>query len=491
MLNIILVSASIFTLGCNTNKTNHSAEAEEAVPSFDTTIWTGNLELFVEFKALVVGQPSTFAAHFTTLNDHKPVQKGTLTVSLGKDLSETVEGPASPGIFIPTITPVSAGRYNLTFALKTDQLSEQITLPNVPVFGNVEEAQKALPKEPETGISFLKEQAWKIDFHTEPVREDSIYDMIQGTGIWRTAPTGKEVVVATTSGIIQFANNTLTEGASVRSGEILMTIGSQSLSSDNQSAAIQQAKADWDKARSEYLRKKELHESRVISTAAFEAAEQQYRVAKSAYETLSAGYSSSGKRIKTPFTGVVRSLLVENGDYVKQGDPLFSVSVQTSNLLEVQVSQQYASQLQSIRNIWYQPRNNSWSDLKQSGGNVLSVSRKVDTENPMISVYASIRDVVDKPEGSFTQTTIAVGAPRKSTVIPTSALLEDYGTYYAIVQSGGEQFEKRVVQTGRQNGSYIEILDGIMPGEMIVSKGAYQVKMASMSGQAPAHGHAH
>jgi CTP-dependent riboflavin kinase len=37
----------------------------------------------------------------------------------------------------------------------------------------------------------------------------------------------------------------------------------------------------------------------------------------------------------------------------------------------------------------------------------------------------------------------------------------------------------------------VEILSGLAEGEMVVSIGAYQVKMASMSGQAPAHGHEH
>jgi cobalt-zinc-cadmium efflux system membrane fusion protein len=34
-------------------------------------------------------------------------------------------------------------------------------------------------------------------------------------------------------------------------------------------------------------------------------------------------------------------------------------------------------------------------------------------------------------------------------------------------------------------------LSGLKLGEVVVTKGAYQVKMASMSGQVPAHGHSH
>ena len=44
---------------------------------------------------------------------------------------------------------------------------------------------------------------------------------------------------------------------------------------------------------------------------------------------------------------------------------------------------------------------------------------------------------------------------------------------------------------GKQSGSEVEITKGLSLGEVVVTKGVYQVKMASMSGQAPAHGHAH
>ena len=45
--------------------------------------------------------------------------------------------------------------------------------------------------------------------------------------------------------------------------------------------------------------------------------------------------------------------------------------------------------------------------------------------------------------------------------------------------------------TGRQNGGEVEIIKGLHPGEIVVVTGAYQVRMAAMAGQAPAHGHSH
>ncbi|MGL4326473.1 MAG: efflux RND transporter periplasmic adaptor subunit, partial [Tannerellaceae bacterium] len=40
------------------------------------------------------------------------------------------------------------------------------------------------------------------------------------------------------------------------------------------------------------------------------------------------------------------------------------------------------------------------------------------------------------------------------------------------------------------NGSEVQILSGLKPGEVVVTKGAMQVKLASMSSAIP-HGHSH
>ena len=129
--------------------------------------------------------------------------------------------------------------------------------------------------------------------------------------------------------------------------------------------------------------------------------------------------------------------------------------------------------------------------LTAKGGKVISTSREVDNDNPMLSVFSEVRESIHLPDGSFTEVQIKVGKPTRSVVIPYTALLEDYGNHSVIVQLSGESFERRNVVVGKRNGPEVEIVSGVSTGEIIVTKGAYQVKMASMSGQAPAHGHAH
>ena len=160
-------------------------------------------------------------------------------------------------------------------------------------------------------------------------------------------------------------------------------------------------------------------------------------------------------------------------------------------MLEVKLSMEYALAAQNIKNIWYQVAPGVWSNLEDSGGEVLSVSQEVSPSEPLLSIFAKINDPVVRPTGSYTEAHVAFGKPNKSLVIPASSLLENYGQYTVIVQLSGESFENRNVEIGKRNGDWVEVKSGLEINEMVVSKGAYQVKIAALAGQAPAHGHAH
>ena len=469
--------------------------AGEEIPRLDHTIWTDKTELFVEFPALIVGNPSRFAAHFTVLDKHQPVREGSVTVSLikgDKGIRNTAEAPSSPGIFSPTIQPKEAGNYQLVFKIKTPEYSDKITIDDVTVYANADEAIKALGTAEDDGsISFLKEQAWKIDFQTAPVVNGKIYDVINTTGVWTPASGSVKTLVAKSNGVVDFAVSNLTEGTLVKRGQLLINVSSQGLASNNLSTDIASAKAKYEQAKSEYDRKKELYESKIVPKAEFEKVESNYNIAKSNYQSLASGVSGGGKQIRAPFDGYITAINVANGDYVDQGVSLVTVGTHQSRVLKTQIAPSYGLTIENAQGIWYQTKDGQWSNVASSGGSILSIAKDVDKSIPLISVFAQVNDDVEMPEGSLTQVQIAMGNATQNTIIPVNALLEDYGSYSVMVQLSGESFERRAVKIGKRNGENVEILQGLEIGEVVVTTGAYQVKMASMSGSTPAHGHEH
>jgi multidrug efflux pump subunit AcrA (membrane-fusion protein) len=55
----------------------------------------------------------------------------------------------------------------------------------------------------------------------------------------------------------------------------------------------------------------------------------------------------------------------------------------------------------------------------------------------------------------------------------------------------GETFEKRELTLGLRDGNWVQVVLGISAGERVVTKGAYAVRLASVSSAIPSHGHAH
>ena len=195
----------------------HNADGShvgEEIPRLNHTIWTDKTELFVEFPALIVSNGSKFAAHFTVLDKHQPVREGSVTVSLikdGKGIRNKADAPSSPGIFSPAIQPKEAGNYQLVFELTTPEYSDKISIDDVMVYATTDEAIKALGKEEDDGsISFLKEQAWKIDFQTAPVVSGKIYDVINTSGVWMPSPGSTKSLAAKSNGVVDFKMDNLT-----------------------------------------------------------------------------------------------------------------------------------------------------------------------------------------------------------------------------------------------------------------------------------------
>ena len=75
--------------------------------------------------------------------------------------------------------------------------------------------------------------------------------------------------------------------------------------------------------------------------------------------------------------------------------------------------------------------------------------------------------------------------------VPVSALIEEQGVYSVFIRLDEEGYKKQWVTLGANNGSEVQILSGLKPGDEVVTRGAYQIKLSSASNAIPAHSHSH
>ena len=471
------------------------SHADDGRPTLDLSVQVGELEVYVKYAALVKNQTSTFETYVTKLSNYQPVDSLKVTASLiygGKGIRHRVDGPNVNGIYLPALQPKQSGEHSLLIEFSGPHYQEKLDMGKVMVF---EDSGKIIQdghnSEGLESIDFTKKQAWAIDFEVSEVSQVPVYQVIHTSGIWSVAPGDSRTLVANANGIINYNRNLLTEGALVKKGQPLMTITSRGLTNDNLEVEIEKAKADHSQISAEYERQKLLFEEDLIPKAEFERSESKYLVSKASIESLQQGYVEGGKQIQVPFDGFVKSIEQHNGDYVSQGTELFTVVALNSQILEARISPAYHATIEKIHDIWFKPTNTEWESMKHSGGTILSIGQEVSEEEPLIPIYIKVNTSIRMPQGSFSEVQIAIGEEQEGLVVPESALLEDYGKYSVMVQITGESYEKRTVKVGNRNGQLAEITNGLKANERVVSKGAYQVKMASMSASVPGHGHEH
>lgn len=129
-----------------------SGAVEPERPGNSVTAYQDGLELFMEYPALVVGQPSPLVAHFTDARDpdgFKVVTTGKVTATLryadGAEERFVAEKLLRDGIFKPEVRPTKPGEATLTLRLEGEQVAGTVEAGKVTVFPTVAEAVAAAP----------------------------------------------------------------------------------------------------------------------------------------------------------------------------------------------------------------------------------------------------------------------------------------------------------------------------------------------------------
>ena len=75
--------------------------------------------------------------------------------------------------------------------------------------------------------------------------------------------------------------------------------------------------------------------------------------------------------------------------------------------------------------------------------------------------------------------------------VPNAAVLFEAGRPYVFVQVGGERFARRFVEIATRDGDLVGLKSDIKAGDRVVTRGAYDVQLASAAKGLPAEGHVH
>ena len=106
-------------------------------------------------------------------------------------------------------------------------------------------------------------------------------------------------------------------------------------------------------------------------------------------------------------------------------------------------------------------------------------------------VSFSIRKTDDLVPGSFAEIWLLCAEREGVISVPQSAITEEQGINFVYLKLDSQCYRKQEVSLGASDGQRTEVLDGLEPGDNVVVRGAYNVKLASASNAIPAHTHNH
>ncbi len=221
--------------------------------------------------------------------------------------------------------------------------------------------------------------------------------------------------------------------------------------------------------------------------------------------------------ISARFEGRVGEILVKLGDQVKAGQPLLkgepltvgSPAVMLKSPIDGQVTRQAATLGQSFnadtvllevsdhrqiyaRGITYegpeltnikkgQPATVKINVLPEKvfTGTVEGVDVGLERESKTFELFALLEnsELLLRPNMQATMT-VGIGPAEEVLAVPKRAILGELGNYFAFVRDGNT-FERRTVVLGMRAGDLVEVLEGVLPTDLVVTQGNYQLQYAT------------
>lgn len=192
--------------------------------------------------------------------------------------------------------------------------------------------------------------------------------------------------------------------------------------------------------------------------------------AQSALTTLKAQGAQGPRDLKAPFHAIVTQLLVNIGDHVAVGTPLFNLVAPDKLMLHVGVTPGQAASIAVNDKALIKPA----GQTKVIHGRVKMRGGAVENGNGLVPVYISLPPDALLP-GQTAEVSIETGTATGYVVPHTAVLVDDAGKPYVVqaVHMAAKTIPVRVLNI---NGDMDLVAGPLVPGAPVVLSGNYQLK---------------
>jgi RND family efflux transporter MFP subunit len=127
-------------------------------------------------------------------------------------------------------------------------------------------------------------------------------------------------------------------------------------------------------------------------------------------------------------------------------------------------------------------------------GRVKDIAPSVNRDTGTVRVFVQ----VPNPDGRLLlgmrgQLAFVVAESDTAVVVPRTAILGEAGDFFVFrqVMTGPFQYERAAVEVGLRNDRFVEIIDGVLPGDRVVTRGSYQLQFVGAGAAKIEDDHSH
>lgn len=263
-------------------------------------------------------------------------------------------------------------------------------------------------------------------------------------------------------------------GDQVKQGQLLLHINNTDIEAQKSQAKAKliQAEASFRLAENNLNRYKKLYEQKSASEKEFEDVQAAYNIAKAQVDATAElgneinallGYSN----VKAPFSGVITSVFVKEGDMAMPGTPLIGIENPGKFIATATIPETYVSQLKKGQEVRVRIKSNDASlsgkiseistSSQNTGGQFLAkieLSKLADTK-----IYSGMDVITEFP---------FEGKKQDVVLVPINIIVErgQLTGLYTVSQSNTAVL--RWVRLGRNVGDQVEVLTGLSGGESYI-----------------------
>jgi membrane fusion protein (multidrug efflux system) len=266
------------------------------------------------------------------------------------------------------------------------------------------------------------------------------------------------------------------DGDRVRRGQLLVQLDDQL-----PLAQLQQAQAELSIAQANHKRNQELVAQGFISQRSVDESSANLQVSQAKLALARA--TAARLRIVAPFDGIAGIRNISVGDYLKDGADIVNIEDMDAIFVDFRLPERFQTKIQRGQT--------AYVDLDALPGRkyaavVQAIDPLVDANGRSVGIRACIdnRHLQLRP-GMFARITAVFGERDDARVIPEEAIVPQGGKQFVIRLIDGPDQDTRIAQrvevkVGIRRPGRVEILEGLQPGDLVVTAGQQRVQKDGM-----------